>query len=560
MTAAPRRPWDLVAALVVSALASAHRFANGYVIDDRRMFVDNDIVHHLGNIPRFFANNAMWAASGGDLAVDTYRPMALSSFAVNWAMSGPDPWAFHATNLAMHLGVVLALMIGVAAAGPHGRRAAPWVGAIVGMHPLLAEAHVWINGRSDLFCALPLVLALHVDATAKRAWTRALGVLALVALAGFGKEVAAPAAIVAAVWAASRGSGATDRVARAAPWLLGAAIPLGARMLALDGLDAGGGSDLTAALARLGAFEMHGLGALIAPLRVSMPQLTVIYGDLGPHVIVGGWVLGILGLGLCVLYARTMPRVVFGLIAFGATLAPSVMVTTVDWPGFGRYLYVPTVLLAWGVGPQLGAMAANATPRTRRAAGVVLGLWCAFLAMQTARVTLDYRSPESFYGAITAEWPDHGHGWGGLGEELARQRRYEPAIEALETAVDLAPHHGGYLQNLGFAYVFTGRNDAAVRVAERGIAADPTREPFYVIGGLALMNVDPEASAAFWVACLRDAAQVAGCADNTVRLATQHPLAPQYVEALRRAAADPVNVGVGWPAPLAGALTGASAP
>ena len=115
--------------------------------------------------------------SGGPTAVDTYRPVTLATFMWDASLSGAAPWAYHLTNLLAHLCCVWLVQRLACVMLPEADRAFAWVGAAwFALSPLPAEAHVWINGRSDIFTTLFGLLAVL-------AWRRALAAVRGKALA-----------------------------------------------------------------------------------------------------------------------------------------------------------------------------------------------------------------------------------------------------------------------------------------------------------------------------------------------------------------------------------------
>jgi len=69
-----------------------------FEFDDYPNIVDNDALHVTTLAPSAWIQ-AMWASPSSDLQ----RPLASLSFALNFYLTGPDPWPMKATNLAIHL-------------------------------------------------------------------------------------------------------------------------------------------------------------------------------------------------------------------------------------------------------------------------------------------------------------------------------------------------------------------------------------------------------------------------------------------------------------------------
>lgn len=142
-------------------------------------------------------------------------PVLVLSFALDHALFGFSPAAFHAVNVVLHvLNVALVATLGLRLGLTRARAA--WASGLFGLHPLVVEPVAWVTGRKDLLATTLLLLAavLVVRAVERgrwRAWALA-ETLALLAM------LAKPSAVVGPVllWlvAAPRVSGK-----RAAIWL-----------------------------------------------------------------------------------------------------------------------------------------------------------------------------------------------------------------------------------------------------------------------------------------------------------------------------------------------------
>jgi hypothetical protein len=93
----------LAAVLLVTGFAYHGALRNGFVWDDVHMIVNNRALDSLGSAPRWFTQPETTSA----LQDVNYRPVLVASFAIDVAVWGRRPAGFHATNLAIHLGVVL---------------------------------------------------------------------------------------------------------------------------------------------------------------------------------------------------------------------------------------------------------------------------------------------------------------------------------------------------------------------------------------------------------------------------------------------------------------------
>ena len=102
------------AALVfVSAVALyANSLGSDFVWDDTYAVVQNPSIRDLGHVPGFFTEP--WSAGttverGRSKNVGFYRPLTLTSFAVDHAIWGARPFGFHLTNVLLH--ALLAVLV-----------------------------------------------------------------------------------------------------------------------------------------------------------------------------------------------------------------------------------------------------------------------------------------------------------------------------------------------------------------------------------------------------------------------------------------------------------------
>jgi len=147
-------------------------FHNGFAWDDEYIVLKNADIRSLANVPGIFTRP--WAG-GVEYALGQaqnrpyFRPMAEASMALDWAIGGgPNPWVFHATNLALHVAAALALLVWLRRLfpdAPDGRRriALPTLAALLwAVHPVHTEAVNLITYRTTLISGLAtfVVLAL----------------------------------------------------------------------------------------------------------------------------------------------------------------------------------------------------------------------------------------------------------------------------------------------------------------------------------------------------------------------------------------------------------------
>ena len=150
------------------AILYANGLRIGFHFDDWHVIQSNAAIRHLANIPRFFADPDLSTASRDNRVV---RPLLLTTFAINHAISGTAPWSYHVCNLLLHwLAAVLVFRI----VRDHlwlGSRAIPIAAAaalLVAAHPLNTSAVDYVSARSAVLAAVCYLAAFDAAVRGRR--------------------------------------------------------------------------------------------------------------------------------------------------------------------------------------------------------------------------------------------------------------------------------------------------------------------------------------------------------------------------------------------------------
>jgi Tfp pilus assembly protein PilF len=465
-------------ALLGAATLAAYALAplGGFVWDDHKVIERGRLIGSLANLPSVWTHDTMFNSDGGlfqaEATLDTYRPLTMTSFFVEAALFGRRPWPFHVDNVLLHLGCVLLLFAVGQRLGASARAA--FFGALVfAVHPALAEAVFWINGRSDPLCTLLFLGALY-------AWLdgRAAATALLMAAAALSKETAFALALpVALLWRPA--DGAAWR--RAAPWLGGAALGLLLRLAALRRVAvAAGGAHLGWALVRLPALWLDGLAALLLPSGGAPPSLFERYRRVSaPRQALALAVLALLLAGARARWRRGDRLPAWALATALTTLAPVALLTFNEgWNGWGRYLYpaAPSVCLA-----AAALVVDGALPRLRRELARLVAVGAALLVAlclaQTIAAGRRWRDDRAFFSAIRDEHPEQSIGYSELAVLELSEGRAARALELAELAVERAPASPLNWSRVASALMRLERRPEAFRAAEQAIVLARGRLP-----------------------------------------------------------------------------------
>jgi protein O-mannosyl-transferase len=160
-----RNTWLLVGTLVLAFLAYAPSLGNGFVdFDDPENVIDNYAIRDLNatNLAHFFSSPLQYM----------YTPLVYLSYAIDFALGGIDPTAYHVTNLLLHLANTVAVFWFCYTLT---RRSfvSHFVTVAFALHPMNVDGVAWISTRSGLLATLFSLLALlaYVRYVSSQRWT-----------------------------------------------------------------------------------------------------------------------------------------------------------------------------------------------------------------------------------------------------------------------------------------------------------------------------------------------------------------------------------------------------
>jgi len=481
-TLAPARPYLAATVVIVAGvLTYANALSTPPLFDDFATIVRNPQITDLGNLRAVLLPEMHGPLSG--------RPIVSLSLALNYAASGPDIRAFHATNLALHLACALLLFGIVRRTLEHSSAsgAFPWrpvntalaVALIWTLHPLNSEVVNYTTQRSESLMAACYLLAVYgaarsLERGASRHWA---GVTLAAVVIGVGcKETIATAPIVIALYDRAF---AFDSFAAAwrSRWRVYAG--LATTWVLLGTLVAVNGQSFSAGFssAHVSALDyfLNQPQMLTQYLWLTVwPQSLVLYygwpralalADVWPYVafITALFVLTLLAL-------RHRPRIgVLGAAAF-LTLGPtSSFIPIATEVGAERRMYLALaallVLAVTGV-----AWLIRRWPRLPQSAAVVLlvGISVA-LALRTVARNREYASALTMAQTVLDRWPSPNAHYL-VGVELAAAGRRDEAITHLQVA---SPGYPAALYYLGQELFKAGRFNESVTALRAFVVAEP---------------------------------------------------------------------------------------
>ena len=147
-------------AALITFLVYLPSLENGFLNWDDNLYVtDNPVIRSLTPETIRLAFTT--------IPISSWYPLTVLSFALDYALWGPEPWGFHLTNVILHaLNTFLVALIATRLASnrqrltaegmvDRGALAAGFITAILfGIHPLHVESVAWVSERKDVLCAL----------------------------------------------------------------------------------------------------------------------------------------------------------------------------------------------------------------------------------------------------------------------------------------------------------------------------------------------------------------------------------------------------------------------
>ena len=491
-----RRPVTVMLGLaLVVAVAHGGAIRDGFLYDDFQLIVDNPAVqrHDWGMI---------WtsaAAGSADVAGRKFRPITLSTYAVDHLVGGGRAAVYHATQVAWHgLVVLLAYLVGRAV----WHRPLPAIAAalLVAVHPVQTEAVHYLSARASILSTLGMLGALWAylarqrssvtldaaregDGHGRRAW---FGLsLAAFAAACLSKE----SGVVFVVWLAAYEAMvvrtvARDMIVRLAPYLAVAVAAAVWQHLAAPGVWGQGASVSRATGVATGVVVLaRHVAAWVAPIGIEpvSPQSWTVWTD--PAVLPA--VAWLAGTGLCLAAVRRVaPLATWGGVCGVAALLPVMVLpfmtdVALFQPHRGYTASVgfalatvelARMLAAWGL-PRLNPGPAARMPAVGLATGLVL---LAGTIGFDARQGRAWRDEVRFWSEAAARHPDEAAYAHSLGAARLRANDAPGAAEAFSTALRVDPMRPRAQYNLGLAYTKMGRLDEARDAYERAVERDPS--------------------------------------------------------------------------------------
>jgi tetratricopeptide (TPR) repeat protein len=505
------RPWGPVRrTLLLAALFSLGALAlyggalrNPFHYDDHHGVVNNHALRDLSNVPRFFdPHEGRKLFSPTEPLAVHYRPLLLTTYALDFAVGGESPVGFHLFNIALHvLGALLLLAL--------GRRLGLSATFAAGMallflaSPFHSEAVNYVSARSSLLSGVLSLGAVLCFVRSRQAAARRLawlgGALFLALCALLSKEVAVTVPLMFVLYDLLYPPRRPER------WgLHGYGLDLGLMAAGLAYLVAAGHAAYFWAVL-MGEAGPRGVGenlwlqarVLVEFVRLNLlpAGLSIVHdfpGGFGPAAVASAVLLAAVTAAALFLWRR-MPLVAFGWGLFLLFLLPTTLLPmNTPLQESRAYGAAAGLFLAGTALVEALAQRFLVAPFRRRAGTVAfLGVVLLFSAGTVARGHV-WSSDLALWSDAVAKAPGAYLAHANLGTAYHASGDLERAVAEYRAAIDLFPGEAAIHSDLGSALTTLGRYDEARAELEAAIAAFDRYAPAHFHYGVLLqLTGDP---------------------------------------------------------------------
>lgn len=475
---------------LISIAVYSRAFYSGFVLDDKIQVLENPLNRDIANIPKLFSSGIVSYVNIG-AGSNNYRPMMNVIYTLNYDLFGPQPWAFHLTNVLLHAGTSILVFFLInkilckSARKPLSSLPAFIAALLFAIHPIHTEAVIWVAAVPELSYTLFFLLSFYLYMKGREgSKTSYLFSWVSFALATLCKEpaITLPVILVGYDYVCRKpGERLFEYVKRYAPYLLIIAGYLLVRHFALHGFAPREPNiQLYGYEYFINIFPLFGqyLGKLLLP--VNLNAIYVFHPIFSIFSIKGMLSIAVTAvfISLSIVALRKRNMAILGSLMIAVPLVPVlIFYRSLGIFAFAdRYLYLPSFGFVLLVGL---AISWFQTTKTKAMLGVyiITILVLGFYSFGTISRIPVWKNEFTLYSDIARKAPDSFFAHNFLGRAYAKQGRINEAINELETALKLKPDLAEAHYNLGLIYMSLRRNDDAVNEFKAALMINPYFTP-----------------------------------------------------------------------------------
>ena len=443
-----------IVALVVAVYANS--LDNGFQYDDLHSIVKNHHLHSLSNVPVYFSDPGMFSRDA-DKAM--YRPLVLTTLALNYAWGELRVGSYHGVNVLLHAAcAVLVWLILLRLQRPACM--ALLGGLLFAVHPLCTEPVNYISSRSELQAAVGVLGAfwMYCAVGIARSSRWLIGSLSFFAIGLLSKSVAIVLPVLLIIYEAYRGNLQAGTARRLVPYfLLAAGYAVVVSSFLHKAVFDQPVRSLTVQWATQVKAAVYYAKLLLMPTTLNVHH-SFWEGQPGDGSVLICLLLCLAGVG-CLLQVGVRGSTLFlGMGWIAVTLAPASIVPLNVLVNEHR-LYLPLagfILLFTGIS------------RLERVPGLlwlVLGMLL-IMAVVSGQRNRDWENEFTLWQAAAARAPEEVRAYVYMGNYLREVGNPKGAVVQYERALELDPENGAAANNLGNAYRQMGEWQRAVEIYE----------------------------------------------------------------------------------------------
>jgi tetratricopeptide (TPR) repeat protein len=453
--------------LLLVAVVYTGAIGNGFHFDDFHTVVNNPSIRDLARVPTFFQDAGAFSVNPESAM---YRPLLLTTFAVDYALFGAEPAGYHSVNVLLHGLASLTVLSWLLAIGL-SRRVATVAALLFAVHPVHSEAVCYVSSRSELLMGLCLLLAAALHARYRASGERRSQLAAITAASGSLLAKSVGIVLPVAVALGDHFTGGWQRVragwrAYLALAALGGGYLLFVRESAGQALLVAPVRPWSAQLWTQAKAHVYYWQLLGMPVRLNVEHQFDVSRAGEPAALAAGLLLSSVAavawvLGRHLRWTR-LAASWWGLVLLPTTLVPLIVLVN------EHRLYLASIGVLLPLAVCLGRVGGG-----RRIATGVLGAYTILLALLTMDRTSDWESELTLWADAAAKAPQMLRPHLRLADALAHVGQTEAAEASYLRAIALRPGHPASRNNLGLLYRSLDRADDAGAQFRRLLAVSP---------------------------------------------------------------------------------------
>lgn len=467
---------------VLGFLIYANSLKNEFFWDDDDGVVNNLYIKDFSYFPKYFSESLI---SGSGQVSNYWRPLVLISFAVDYKLSGLNPFGYHLTNTILHiLAAWLSFLLLYKISGK--KFLSLIVSVIFLVHPLQTEAVTYVSGRADSLSAIFVLLStlsyfnFRQQDNSKKYLAISLFSFVL-ALLVKEQSITLPGLIfLVELFFFFDKKKWRDSLHYFAPFVLVAVAYFILRITALNFNDLLSGVDYS------DIYDSSLKIRLLTFTKVFVKYFSLLFFPFNQHmayeiapvtsifswaflkfiILIGGLIY------IIKKYWSSHKLVIFGLAWFIVLLLPRTNIISINRPLYEHWLYLP-MLGFWLAFILLVQEVIKKFSLKKVFVWYLLLFLTFYFSVLTIRRNSDWRDPITFYEKNLKYTPNSFIQRNNLGMAYAGDNRFEDAIKEYQKAIEIADIYPQVHYNLGNALVALGRTQEAEIEYYRTIEMSP---------------------------------------------------------------------------------------